>query len=112
MGGAFGELALMYNAPRAATVKAATDATLFAVDRTTFKLILMDSALRRRDRHAGFLSHVRVRREPPPPNPDPDARRPSPFALASVFLFAAASHPPHQPSPLVSAAPRRARSRR
>lgn len=32
----FGELALMYNAPRAASIKAKTDATLWSLDRGTF----------------------------------------------------------------------------
>ena len=42
-GGAFGELALMYNAPRAATVKSTSDAKLWCVDRETFRHIIVAS---------------------------------------------------------------------
>jgi len=35
-GECFGELALMYNVPRAATVKASSDCLLWAIDRNTF----------------------------------------------------------------------------
>ena len=38
-GGSFGELALMYNAPRAATVTATSDSVLWSVDRKTFRKI-------------------------------------------------------------------------
>jgi CRP-like cAMP-binding protein len=34
----FGELALMYNAPRAATVKASSQSKVWALDRATFKV--------------------------------------------------------------------------
>lgn len=44
-GEAFGELALLYNAPRAATIKSKTDCILWALDRETFKNIVQDGAM-------------------------------------------------------------------
>ena len=41
-GGSFGELALMYNAPRAASVVSSSPGVLWALDRITFRKILMD----------------------------------------------------------------------
>jgi cAMP-dependent protein kinase regulator len=57
-GGSFGELALMYNAPRAATVVSTERSTLWALDRVTFRRILMDSAFQRRRMYEGFLEEV------------------------------------------------------
>jgi cAMP-dependent protein kinase regulator len=57
-GGSFGELALMYNAPRAATVISIEPSTLWALDRVTFRRILMDSAFQRRRMYEGFLEEV------------------------------------------------------
>ena len=57
-GGSFGELALMYNAPRAATVVSQEPSTLWALDRVTFRRILMDSAFARRRMYESFLEEV------------------------------------------------------
>lgn len=40
-GGSFGELALIYGTPRAATVKAKTDLKLWGIDRDSYRRILM-----------------------------------------------------------------------
>lgn len=58
-GGSFGELALMYNAPRAATVMSASNpCTLWSLDRVTFRRILMDSTFQRRRLYESFLEEV------------------------------------------------------
>lgn len=60
-GGSFGELALMYNAPRAATVVSAeSNCTLWALDRLTFRRILMESTFARRRMYESFLEEVPV----------------------------------------------------
>jgi len=69
-GGSFGELALMYNQPRAATCKAKTDLALWAIDADTYRRILMGSTLRKRKTYEDFLekvSHHTTRRLLPPP---------------------------------------------
>ncbi|MCJ1477046.1 hypothetical protein MMC13_005717 [Lambiella insularis] len=58
-GGSFGELALMYNAPRAATVVSTEPGSLlWYLDRITFRRILMDSAFARRRMYENFLNEV------------------------------------------------------
>ncbi|KAG5925123.1 protein kinase A regulatory subunit [Claviceps africana] len=58
-GGSFGELALMYNAPRAATViSAEAGCTLWLLDRITFRRILMESTFARRRMYETFLKEV------------------------------------------------------
>ncbi|KAL2757880.1 hypothetical protein ACRALDRAFT_2025574 [Sodiomyces alcalophilus JCM 7366] len=60
-GGSFGELALMYNHPRAATVVSAeTGCTLWALDRNTFRRILMESTFARRRMYESFLEEVPI----------------------------------------------------
>ncbi|GAB7355607.1 hypothetical protein MBLNU459_g6334t1 [Dothideomycetes sp. NU459] len=57
-GTSFGELALMYNAPRAATVVSNEPSILWQLDRVTFRRILMDSAFQRRRMYESFLDSV------------------------------------------------------
>ncbi|XP_018496796.1 cAMP-dependent protein kinase regulatory subunit [Galendromus occidentalis] len=58
--GSFGELALIYGTPRAATVKAKTDVKLWAIDRDTYRRILMGSTIRKRKMYEAFLSKVSI----------------------------------------------------
>ena len=57
-GTSFGELALMYNAPRAATVVSTEPSIVWQLDRITFRRILMDSAFQRRRMYESFLEEV------------------------------------------------------
>lgn len=57
-GGSFGELALIYGTPRAATVKAKTDLKLWGIDRDSYRRILMVSGpLAQELQPAGGLAH-------------------------------------------------------
>lgn len=55
-----GELALLYNAPRSATIKATTEVTSWSLDRTTFKTIMQESATSANDKHRAFLDKVPI----------------------------------------------------
>jgi cAMP-dependent protein kinase regulator len=58
--GSFGELALMYNQPRAASVIAATDGVLWAMDRQSFRRTVLRSAYRKRQVLVSFTSRIQV----------------------------------------------------
>ena len=59
-GEAFGELALLYNAPRAATITATAESTLMKLDRGTFNNIVKDAAQRKREKYENFLQSVEI----------------------------------------------------
>lgn len=56
--GSFGELALLYNMPRAATIKSVADGQLWALDRQTFRRILLKSAFRKRKMYETLINSV------------------------------------------------------
>ncbi|KAF0032162.1 hypothetical protein F2P81_014452 [Scophthalmus maximus] len=59
-GGSFGELALIYGTPRAATVRAKSNVKLWGIDRDSYRRILMGSTLRKRKMYEEFLSKVSI----------------------------------------------------
>jgi cAMP-dependent protein kinase regulator len=59
-GESFGELALLYNAPRAATIKADTEALLWSLDRYTFNNIVKGAASKKREKYETFLGKVKI----------------------------------------------------
>lgn len=56
--GSFGELALMYNMPRAATIRADSEGSLWAVDRHTFRRILLKNSFKKRKMYEQLLGNV------------------------------------------------------
>ncbi|XP_068714525.1 cAMP-dependent protein kinase type II regulatory subunit-like isoform X1 [Montipora foliosa] len=61
--GSFGELALMYNTPRAATIVATSEGILWALDRNTFRRILLKAAAKKRKIHEALLESVPMLKE-------------------------------------------------
>jgi cAMP-dependent protein kinase regulator len=59
-GETFGELALLYNAPRAATIRATENCVLWSLDRETFNHIVKDAAMKKRAKYESFLSSVEI----------------------------------------------------
>lgn len=56
----FGELALMYNAPRAASIKSKGCGKLYGLDRATFNHIVQESATKKRKHFSNILSKVEI----------------------------------------------------
>jgi cAMP-dependent protein kinase regulator len=59
-GEVFGELALMYNAPRAATIVANEVSELYSLDRETFNNIVKVTAIKQRERYENFLQKIEI----------------------------------------------------
>jgi len=59
-GGSFGELALLYFVPRAATVRAITDAVVWVLDRQNFKGILLKVSDHKQSAYAKYLDGVQI----------------------------------------------------
>ncbi|DAZ95054.1 TPA: hypothetical protein N0F65_002788 [Lagenidium giganteum] len=56
----FGELALLYDAPRAATIVASSDCECWSLDRITFKRVLMATTIKQRQLYLDFLDQVPI----------------------------------------------------
>ncbi|XP_071829351.1 cGMP-dependent protein kinase 1-like isoform X5 [Apostichopus japonicus] len=56
----FGELAILYNCTRTASVKASSDAKLWAIDRHVFQQIMMKTGIERQKEHLKFLKSVHI----------------------------------------------------
>lgn len=59
-GESFGELALLYNAPRAATIVAKTDCELWSLERMTFSSIIKTAVQKKREKYDQFLERVEI----------------------------------------------------
>lgn len=59
-GASFGELALMYNTPRAASIKSTTDCVLWEIDRSIYRGILVYFKYQRNKQYMEFLRNVSI----------------------------------------------------
>ncbi|XP_075697786.1 cGMP-dependent protein kinase 2-like [Rhinoderma darwinii] len=64
-GTAFGELAILYNCKRTATVKAVTDSKIWVLDRQVFQNIMMSSAQAQHQEYFSFLRSVSILKDLP-----------------------------------------------
>lgn len=58
-GNAFGELALLYQTPRSATIIALTDCNTWVLDQMTFKTVIMASAIKERNIRLQLVDKVK-----------------------------------------------------
>jgi cAMP-dependent protein kinase regulator len=59
-GEVLGELSLLYNTPRAASIISTTESRLFSLDRETFNHIVKNSAVKKRELYETFLKKVHI----------------------------------------------------
>lgn len=60
-GDAFGELALLYNCPRAASVQAGdTQCVIWQLDRETFNAVVKGASMKKREKYDGFIKSVNL----------------------------------------------------
>jgi cAMP-dependent protein kinase regulator len=59
-GEAFGELSLLYNTPRAASIKALTPVVCWVLDRDCFNHIVKDAAVKKREKYETILQKVDI----------------------------------------------------
>ena len=60
VGEVFGELSLMYNAPRAASIFAVEPSVVFSLDRGTFNHIVKSAAIKKREMYEQFLKKIEI----------------------------------------------------
>lgn len=59
-GAGFGELALIYNDKRSATIIAMEECETFVLDGVLFKQMIIQSTMQKRTNHAGFLNQIKL----------------------------------------------------
>jgi CRP-like cAMP-binding protein len=59
-GSGFGELALLYNDKRSATIEAVDDCETYSLDGSIFKTIIIKSSIEKRSLQAGFLDKIKL----------------------------------------------------
>ena len=60
-GDSFGELALMYNCPRTATIQARSNTVLWSLDRVSFRSIVLEANTAKASLYETFLEKVALR---------------------------------------------------
>jgi cAMP-dependent protein kinase regulator len=87
-GDSFGELALLYNAPRAASIVAREDGISWTLDRETFNNIVKESAIKKRERYEAFLKSVSILKqiEPYELSQICDALKPKKFSAGDCII--------------------------
>jgi len=66
VGKAFGELAILYNCKRTASIKAVTDGKLWALERSVFQKIMMSTGIKKTENQVNFLKIVPLLSTLPP----------------------------------------------